>query len=103
MGAKDFIGVARMNYLFGKDEHGGRHMVPLKNNLWLEDGSLTFEIENAIVEDGKVTLTKIGKINWLGKGGVTADDLTTNKRKSAINPVVAWLKEFMMPTGPRKP
>jgi hypothetical protein len=102
MGAKGFIGVARMNYLFGKDEVGGRHMVPLKNNLWPDDGSLMFQVENTDIRDGHITISNIGRLVWMGKGKATADDLTQTKRKATINPVVEWLKEFMMPVGTRK-
>ena len=103
MGAKGMIGVARMNYLFGKDEQGTRHMVTLKNNVWHEDGSLTFHVEDSTVEDGGLVITKIGRIAWDGKGAVTADELSSPKKKAAIDVVGDWLKEMLMPIGTKRP
>lgn len=103
MGAKGMIGVARMNYLFGKDEQGTRHMVTLKNNVWHEDGSLTFHVEDSTVEDGGLVITKIGRIAWDGKGAVTADELSAPKKKPAIDVVGDWLKEMLMPVGTKRP
>jgi len=103
MGAKGFIGVARMNFLVGKDEGGNLHLSSLKNNLWADDGSLTFKLEDSVVEDGHVRLTKVGRVVWTGKSDVTADELTTPKGKTAQNRSVDWLKGYMQPTGQKKP
>ncbi len=103
MGAKGMIGVARMNYLFGKDENGTRHMVPLKNNVWHEDGSLTFHVEDSTIEDGGLTITKIGRVAWDGKGDATADELSAPKKKAAIDLVGDWLKEVLKPAGTKRP
>jgi len=102
MGAKGMIGVARMNFLFGKDDHGGRHMVSLKNNVWNEDGSLTFHVEDATVKDGELVIDKIGRIVWDGKGVITANELSAPKRKPASDVVGDSLREMLSPAGTRR-
>jgi hypothetical protein len=103
MGAKGFIGVARMNFLVGKDEGGNLHLCSLKNNLWADDGSLTFKLEDAVVEDGHITVTKVGRVVWTGKGQLTADELSAPKGKTAQNRAADWLKGYLQPTGTKKP
>ena len=103
MGAKGFIGVARMNFLVGKDEGGNLHLCSLKNNLWADDGSLTFKLEDSVVEDGHVTVTQVGRVVWTGKGQLTADEITVPKGKAAQNRAADWLKGYLQPTGTKKP
>jgi hypothetical protein len=103
MGAKGFIGVARMNFLVGKDEGGNLHLCSLKNNLWADDGSLTFKLEDAVVEDGHITVTKVGRVVWTGKGQLTADELSAPKGKTAQNRAADWLKGYLQPVGTKKP
>jgi putative DNA primase/helicase len=103
MGAKGFIGVARMNFLVGKDEGGNLHLCSLKNNLWADDGSLTFKLEDSVVTDGHIILNKVGRVVWTGKGQLTADELSAPKGKTAQNRAQDWLKGYMLPVGEKKP
>jgi hypothetical protein len=96
MGAKGFVGVARSNFVVGRDETNQRHLAGLKNNLCRLEGSLKFEIHSAkpVYGDDGMTLTNIGAINWLGAGDAYADDL--NGQKKLGSPVADWLKGVMM-------
>jgi putative DNA primase/helicase len=101
-GARAWVSVPRFNFLVGKGEDGTRHMVTLKNNLSEDKGSLDFEIElSGIISDEGVVVGKHPRIKWLGKGTMTAAELTQPPKTTRSNSsgVKEWLKETLNGQG----
>jgi hypothetical protein len=99
-GARGWTSVARINYLVGRGENevegvGIRHLCPLKLNLSADDrGSLDFTISTRPVTDGKLIAAQIARVNWIGRGKASADDITIAKPNKS-SAVEAWLREFL--------
>ena len=72
-GARGWVSFARLNFVLGKTDEGVRCLSSLKVNI-AKDSALNFEVEECPVTADNLTVKTI-RINWVGKGEATADDL----------------------------